>query len=212
MTKRPARLKSIRLTELSLVDAPANPHARITLFKRHADDEDSKKMEKKVMSFASFEDACAHLRKAHGMSAVDALSSAARDHPSLLEKYQRAGDEMIAKAAETARPALLSKAEAAFEDRVDKIAKRDKVGRDVAMSRARTEHPEEFEAAFKQIVPQGERLNFMPGTTMPLTAAQREFHDLCASLTSQGVSPDAAMITCRQRYPDVFQRAYGRPA
>lgn len=33
-TRQPARLVDIQLSELSLVDRPANPHARVTLFKR----------------------------------------------------------------------------------------------------------------------------------------------------------------------------------
>ncbi len=43
--------------------------------------------------------------------------------PDLLEKFQRAGDEMIAKAADAARPAPVSKADLAFDDKVDEIAK-----------------------------------------------------------------------------------------
>lgn len=39
----PAKLRAIKLDELSLVDKPANPHARVTLFKRgHSDDRTSK--------------------------------------------------------------------------------------------------------------------------------------------------------------------------
>ena len=89
-----------------------------------------------------------HLRKVHGMNGAEAMSAAARDHPDLLQKYRTAGDEMIAKAADAARPAPVSKAVMAFDDRVEEIAKSRGIPRHAAMTAARQRFADEFEAAY----------------------------------------------------------------
>ncbi len=140
--RRPARLVNISLNELSLVDRPANPHAKVTLFKSSDDPPPP-------MAFDSFEEAMQHLQKLRGLTRSDAMSAAARAHPALVEKYQRAGDAAIAKAAEAARPQPVNKAAVlAFDDRVDQIAKSRGIPRHAAMSVARDRHSAEFVAAY----------------------------------------------------------------
>ncbi len=145
--RRPARLVDIRLSELSLVDRPANPHARVTLFKR-ADDKEHEMEIQKIAAYSSFDDAVAAIAKAEGLSHDRAMSRAAAAYPDLVEKYNAAGDEAVAKIAEAVRPAPVSKAVMAFEDRVDEIAKSRGIPRHAAMTDARVRFPDEFAAVY----------------------------------------------------------------
>jgi hypothetical protein len=151
MKKPKARLRRLKLTELSLVDAPANPEARITLHKR-AQDEDAEMRFQKITdtahpaSFDSLEAAMAEIRKVEGCSRLDAMRQAARDHPDLLRKYNAAGMEAVEKLAEDSRSRTKPPAVENFDLLVDAIMERDKVSRSVAMQRARRENPREFEA------------------------------------------------------------------
>lgn len=155
-TSKPARLRAIKLDELSLVDKPANPHARVTLFKRDADptEEITKEMDHHIQSFDSLEAAVAHLRK-HGMSQLEAMTAAVDAQPELVEKFNKAapvakrGSHLpgyLAKSADEL--AELRKAEQPFERVVAEIQKRDRCPRSVAMERAEREHPDEFALAY----------------------------------------------------------------
>lgn len=97
-------------------------------------------------SFATFEEAVQHLKKLHGLSGTRAMEQAAREHPSLLAKYNEAGEEAVAKAADNARPRGRPKEVQDFDLIVEGIRARDKVSRRVAMERARRENPEAFRA------------------------------------------------------------------
>ena len=151
--RKPARLVDIQLSELSLVDRPANPHARVTLFKR-ADDEQrmrwncERSVTTGLRASGTLEEAMAHLQTVSGMSTAAAMSKAAREHPELVEKYRRQGDAQMAKAADAARPQPVNKAILGFDDKVDEIAKARGLPRHAAMSAARERHPEEFQAAY----------------------------------------------------------------
>ena len=101
------------------------------------------------LSFATFEAACAHLAKSHGMSKSGAMSAVARARPDLVRKYNAEGDERVEKAAaEAARPRTVSKAVMEFDDKVDEIAKSRGIPRHAAMSAARQRFPDEFDAAY----------------------------------------------------------------
>lgn len=148
-TRERGRLKSIVLDEVSLVDAPANPHARVTLLKLDRDKETRMQVHKiasdRVMSFDSFDEAVAHLTKSAG-GRTAAMRQARARYPDLVSKHNDDGDEMIAKAAEAAAPRPVAKAVAAFETVVDEICKRDGCPRSEAMRRARVQRPDAFEA------------------------------------------------------------------
>ncbi len=144
-----ARPKNIKLDELSLVDKPANPHAKIVLAKRAGDDKETDQGPEQDRVIRLVRGRRRGDREGRGLPAprgdVEGLE---RSCPDLLEKFQRAGDEMIAKAADAARPTPVSKAELAFDDKVDEIAKSRGVPRSAAMSLARQRFAEEFEAAY----------------------------------------------------------------
>ena len=145
-------MREFVIKELSCVDHPAVAGARMTLMKRADEQETTMHVQKiegrEVASFNSFEEACSHLVKIAG-SRAGAMSVAAREHPDLLEKYQRAGDEKIAKAAEDAvakRSGAATAAAQRFALAVGAVMQRDGVSRSAAMSRARAENPDLYAA------------------------------------------------------------------
>ncbi len=124
-------LRSIDLSEISLVDAPAVEPALIAIVKRkeQAMSEEPKTFEGAVAMF-----------KARGMSGTSALRKAADEHPALFEAYQVRSSEPATKAAAN------GDAIAKFRRLVDGIAKRDSCPVTKAMQRAAEEHPDEFAA------------------------------------------------------------------
>lgn len=148
--RKPALLRAIKLDELSLVDRPANPHARITLFKR-ADDKEHDDMQRREtnepLAFDSFEAAVAHLRKLHGCTGTQAMQKAARHHPDLLAAYLEEGAQRVAKAERYARRrGSPPEAVQQWDLLVDAIAEEKRVPRRRAMEIARRRHPDKFRA------------------------------------------------------------------
>lgn len=157
--KKKAKLRNLRLSELSLVDRPASPMARIVLIKRASDDDTHAiqhdrpalhsedhhiRKEAPMSNFASTVDAL----EQRGLSPLDAYRKAARDNPGALAKFNTEG---IAKAEAAARPPVVKRASVAeqeFELAAAGIAERDKVPLHVAMSRARQKFPDKFRAAY----------------------------------------------------------------
>lgn len=151
MANRKRIMKDFAISEISAVDRPAQAGAVAVFMKRH--EKESEMQLRKAncdepVSFPTLEAAMDHLLKTHGMSRSSAMSTAAREHPDLLAKYQREGEDQIAKAAEAPKPQLLSKAMMEFEDRVEQIAKGRGLPRHQAMKKARERYPDEFAAAY----------------------------------------------------------------
>lgn len=151
MAKRKRIMKDFAISEISAVDRPAQAGAVAVFIKRH--EQESKMELRKVtrdepISFPTLEAAMDHLLKSHGMSRSSAMSTAAREHPDLLAKYQREGEDRIAKAADAGKPQPVSKAVMEFDDRVEQIAKGRGLPRHQAMKKARERYPDEFAAAY----------------------------------------------------------------
>jgi hypothetical protein len=168
------RLDNLEITELSLVDRPANPLAKVTIFKS-ADGlphrnisvtkanpvrtarEASERIEALARQRASsgvpdkaeddFLAAVEQFVERDGVSRVEAMRRARRQHPEKYAAYQREGREAVAKAA---RPKAVEKSEhvTKFETLIDNIQLRDRCSRLDALRKARREHPEAF-AAFQ---------------------------------------------------------------
>ena len=100
--RRPARLRAIKLYELSLVDAPANPHARVTLFKRDVRTEKEETMLQKnePLGFDTLDDAVEHLQNTLKCGRTQAMSRAAERFPTLVAKFNDEGREIARRAAE----------------------------------------------------------------------------------------------------------------
>lgn len=153
MTRDKRRRRIMRefvITELSAVDRPAQEPARMAIIKR-AEDTESEMDVTKIASFARFGDAVAAVAKSEDIPTHEAMSRVRAARPDLVERYNAEGREAAARAAtaaEAARAPRFTKAELAFEDRVDEIAKARGIPRHAAMSAARTRYPDEFEAAY----------------------------------------------------------------
>ncbi|UCI09981.1 hypothetical protein [Mesorhizobium sp. B1-1-8] len=92
-------LDDFEIRELSLVDSPAQEGALVAITKARpapiivrpyeAKMQETHQMEKKddAISFGSFEEACAHLRKA-GLGGAEAMVAARQQHPALFQKAQ----------------------------------------------------------------------------------------------------------------------------
>lgn len=153
-TKRRRVMRSFKILELSAVDRPAQAGATVAIMKRADGDDHEQENDMEirkiggdeVASFNSLEEAMRHIRKARGVSASDAMSAAAREHPGLLKRYQSEGAERVAKAAEAAKARSTSPEVRDFEFLVAGIAERDGVTRSEAMTRARRENPGAYRA------------------------------------------------------------------
>ena len=143
-------LREFSIDELSMVDRPAQGHARMTLMKAATKEQDmnqQKTTDDEPQAFANFEDAVAHLGKLHGFKGTEAMSMAAQRFPDLLKQYNEEGRQQLEKAAQDAAKARAKSKEVTdFEMIVDAVAERDGVSRTVAMERARKEKPERFRA------------------------------------------------------------------
>lgn len=147
-------MRTFKLQEISAVDNPAQVHAKMVLMKR-ADGEEST-MQKitsgEPQAFDTFDGAVAAIAKAEGVPHHEAMGKARQAYPELLADYQREGDERIGKAAEAApRASIISKAELAFDEKVEALAKSRGIPHHAAMSSARQRYPEEFAAAYGDI-------------------------------------------------------------
>lgn len=134
-------LHDIEIDEISILSASVRPAvraARIVVAK-------SKEIPtmNEPLSFDTLEDAMRHLQSVHGLSKLDAMSAAAREHPTLLRKYNAEG---IAKAEMLARqrPAAASPAVKVWDNLVSEIAAKHGVPRWHAMQIAARQHPDEF--------------------------------------------------------------------
>jgi hypothetical protein len=150
MATRKRIMRTFKLNEISAVDNPAQVHARAVLLKR-ADARQEHDMDlTKIASFDSFDDAINAIAKRDGCARHEAMTKARTRHPALYEAYQREGDGRVAKQADADRPRPVSKAELAFQDRVDEIAMSRRLPRHAAMSAARQRYPDEFAAAYER--------------------------------------------------------------
>jgi hypothetical protein len=134
-------LSNVEIDEISILSKDVRPAvraARIAIVKTEIPMSEP-------ISFPTFESAMAHLRKAHGMSALDALAAAARQHPELVKRYNDEGTR-IAKAAieEIAKARAIPQAVEVFNKRVEEVMARDKVNKLDALPRAAREFPQEF--------------------------------------------------------------------
>ncbi len=132
-------MRDFTIKELSCVDRPAQKEARAVLMKRLGGEQE----EEQMMKFDTLDEAIAAIRKAEGCDRSDAMAKAARLHPQLLEAYRQEGDAAVAKARRS--PPTPPPADH-FEAKIRAIQHRDGVDRATAMSRARKEHPREFDA------------------------------------------------------------------
>jgi hypothetical protein len=163
-------MREFSISELSAVDRPAQQHARMTLMKRAAPDnpllplldrpdnppakQEQEPMQKILSrnddpprSFGSLEDAMKFIASQNpDMAQSDIMGQAARQHPTLLRKYQSEGEEAIAKAVDerltimTVPPAVRE-----FHALIDRIKTRDGCDSVTALRRARSENPALFE-------------------------------------------------------------------
>ena len=135
-------LSDVEIDEISILSANVRPAVRAAKIVVTKSTKESFMNE--PISFPTLEAAMDHLRKARGMGGADAMSVAAREHPSLLEKYQREG-EQIAKAAadQLARDRPLPDAVVAWNRAVDEevLSFGGKITRSDAMVRIARERP-----------------------------------------------------------------------
>jgi len=136
-------MRAFRVDEISVVDRPANAHARMTVMKR-ADDPDEENDMHNVASFDDLGSAIAAIEKREGCGRLSAMEKAARQHPDLLQKYQTEGQQRAEKALQRMPSPRPAPALLAFRRIVDEIARRDNISPLEAMTRARAEFPEEF--------------------------------------------------------------------
>jgi hypothetical protein len=130
-------MKDFVITEISACDHPAQRDALAVIMKRANGDKEEHTMQKVIrdepVSFASFEDACAHLAKVHGLSKLAAMEKVADAHPDLIAKFNAAGEEIAKAATEAAAPKPVAKAVTDFDKRVTEVMARDKVGKLAAL-------------------------------------------------------------------------------
>ena len=148
--KRRRIMRDFVIKELSAVDRPAQAHALAVVIKHTHDEGRDMQLAKitrdKPLSFDTFEDACAHLAKVHGLSKLGAMEKAAREHPDLVEEYNHVGIEIAKNAAEAAAPRPVPLAVSNFNKRVTEVMARDKIDRLGAMEKVTKEFPAEFDA------------------------------------------------------------------
>ena len=141
-SKRRRVMRKLRIAEISAVDNPSVDGARAVLAKRDSERQESEMEFEKIIerprSFATLEEACAHLAK---------MEAAARDRPDELARFNAEGLREAAEAAEQiAKARATPPAVAVFNKRVDQITARDRITKLAALERARVEHPDEFDA------------------------------------------------------------------
>ena len=204
-----ARLKNIRFDELSLVDKPANPRAVVTLVKRRDTENEDMDIEKiggdEVASFSSFTEAVDHLQKIHGGGRSAAMSKAASAFPSLLDAYQREGEQIAKAAAEKggsigaiSLEGVLTQAMDRFQRAVTDAMSRRGLSRSAAMSEVGNNFPELRAEAFGEPAPVGKRSG-------AATAARQKFDILVGSIMDRDkVSRSVAMTRARAEHPDAY--------
>ena len=135
------RLRKLRINELSLVDAPANPHARIVLFKRI--DNFVKNIRNDSSEPTSLVEATRLLRRrSSSLSRTGALRIARETYPHLYDAYQAEG---VTNARNAAPVVQKSAAVLQFDKRIDAVLGRDQCSRINALRAAAREFPAELE-------------------------------------------------------------------
>lgn len=135
----PFFIRNLKLTELSFVDRPANPHARVVLFKRYVNDH--VKITKSQPP-QTFEEAFNKSRADNpSMLRTEALSRCRREYPTLFSNYQTAPNKSFDR-----QPIFKSSTVVSFEKCIDDIQSRNRISRLEAMRKAAREFPMECEA------------------------------------------------------------------
>lgn len=144
-------IKRLRLRELSFVDRPANPHAKIVLHKQYVEDPVTPvifnpppviwKIAEEEPVPETFVEAIAKARRdTPQLSRTGAMSFARENYPTLFEKYQAAPSTAVGK------PVEKSAAVVNFEKRVGDIRLRDRCSKSDAWRTAAREFPDEVDA------------------------------------------------------------------
>jgi hypothetical protein len=137
----PTQLENLELTELSFVDRPANPLAKIAIAKRdNSQDEPEAQPVKKQESIMTFEQHVADFTKA-GLSPNEALFKARVAYPREFSKWQNAPVHVPAR---IEKSESVARAERAIQKRADEIRSAEKLPHHIAFSKAAAEMPEEL--------------------------------------------------------------------
>ena len=141
-------MKEFSITELGAVDRPAQAPALAVLLKGAAAEPENQMDLSKIAAFETFDAAVAAIAKAE-RSPSDLRGDVASRRTSprtCWPSSSDAGDEAIAKAADTAKARPKPQAVSNFETLVAGIMGRDGCSKSEAMARARAEHPDAFAA------------------------------------------------------------------
>ena len=139
-------LRSFKIDEISIVDRPAQEHARALVTKsrdagRSEMRFDKLERENEPMSFDTFADAMIAIMRWEGLSGIAAMKKMRERHPELFNKLQSN--------APSSRPQPggreIAKAVRDFDDLVDQVAHDRGVSKTAAMSIARRQFPKAFE-------------------------------------------------------------------
>jgi hypothetical protein len=145
-----AKLRNIRIDEISLVDRPANPHAVITMHKRDSgDDKEHHHMD--IIKIAgrevtSFDDAVDAICAAERVPRHRAMTKARTEFESLYKSYQREGEvaaaeraEAVAKQTQVSNDILAARAR--YDDAIESLMRHSNMTRARAASELRRRDP-----------------------------------------------------------------------
>lgn len=133
-------MRALRIDEISACDSPAQEGAVMTIVKRHmpSPKEDTVSQPRDIMELAD------EIQATRQCARTEAMRIARQRRPDLLEKFQTAP----AAARPSYGPMAKSAAQSSFDEVIDRIAKRDGIGRSQAMTKARSEAPHQFARAY----------------------------------------------------------------
>jgi hypothetical protein len=132
----PTQLQELTIKELSVVDSPANPFAKITIAKRSDTADDI------VKGARDFKQVVAAIFKRDKCPRTEAMRKARAERPDLLEKYVAASNRVEKEIAiDKARADATQK----FRLLAEGIRHKEGCSHREAMSRARTRHPAAYQ-------------------------------------------------------------------
>jgi hypothetical protein len=141
-----ARLKTLKITELSAVSKPAQQGAIATIMKCQKSEDEMTAITKAQTDFSSV---ARDIAKRDGIAPYVAMDRARQERPDLFAKAYP-GPLMVSRVAPEPSPAAvkIAKASGDFNAKVSEIAKRDGIAPYLAMDKARMEAPALFAAAY----------------------------------------------------------------